>query len=209
VTKESQLDPTDPNEREAQTFPRLTHEQAARAASFGTRETLAKGAFVFERGQRNIDFFLVLEGNIEIFDRDEECQPQVFVVLNERQFTGEIDHFNERQVLVSGRTGAESRVVRIKRADFLRMAATENDIGEIIMRAFILRRVGLVRHSHGAVVLIGPAHGGDTIRIQRFLTRNAYPYRMLDTSTKRVASAVGEGSVVVSDVHRFLEAKRG
>ncbi|MEJ0092656.1 MAG: FAD-dependent oxidoreductase [Methylocella sp.] len=185
MSNQPELDPqTDPaDEREAQTFPRLTYEQAARAASFGTQEDLPKGALIFERGQRSVDFFLVLEGEIEVFDQGDECQPQVFVVLTGRQFTGEINHFNERQVLVSARAGSASRVVRIKRADFRRLLATETDIGEIIMRAFILRRVGLIRHTHGAVSLIGPAHGGDTIRIRRFLTRNGYPHRMLDTES--------------------------
>ena len=49
------------------------------------------------------------------------------------------------------------------------------------MRAFILRRVGLIRHAQGGVVLVGPGHGGDTLRLQRFLTRNGYPHRLLDT----------------------------
>jgi thioredoxin reductase (NADPH) len=136
---------------------------------------------VFERGERSVDFFFVLEGSIEIFDRDEHGEPNVFTIHAERQFTGELDLFNDRQILVSGRTGQESRVIRVKRADFRRLVTGEPDIGEIIMRAFILRRVGLIRHAQGGVVLIGPGHGGDTLRLQRFLTRNGYPHRLLDT----------------------------
>jgi thioredoxin reductase (NADPH) len=66
-------------------------------------------------------------------------------------------------------------------AIFPRLIEAEPDIGEIIMRAFILRRVGLMRYSQGGVVLIGSSHSGDTLRIQRFLSRNGYPHRMLDT----------------------------
>ena len=66
--------------------------------------------------------------------------------------------FNNRQILVSGRTGSDSRVVRVKPAAFRRLVAGEPDIGEIIMRAFILRRVGLIRHGLGGVVVIGPGH---------------------------------------------------
>ena len=69
----------------------------------------------------------------------------------------------------------------MQRADFRRLVIAEPDIGEIVMRAFILRRVGLIRHAQGGVVLIGPAHGADTLRLQRFLTRNGYPHRLLDT----------------------------
>jgi thioredoxin reductase (NADPH) len=175
------VDPSDPYAREGQTFPRLSPDMASRVAAYGKEERLPAGTLVFERGERSVDFFLVLEGNIEIFDVGSDGKPNVFTVHGERQFTGELDLFNDREILVSGRTGTDSRVVRVKRADFRRMVSTESDIGEIIMRAFILRRTGLILHAQGGVVLIGPGHGGDTLRLQRFLTRNGYPHRLLDT----------------------------
>ena len=180
VEPEREIDPTDPYAREAQTFPRLSVEAADRVANYGVEQALRKGTLLFERGQRSVDFFLVLDGNVEIFDQDEQGQPRVFRVHGERQFTGELDLFNDRKILVSGRTGINSRVVRVKRADFRKMISAEPDIGEIVMRAFILRRVGLIRHAHGAIVLIGSSHCADTLRLQRFLTRNGYPHRWLD-----------------------------
>ena len=138
-----------------------------------------------------MDFFFVLDGDIEIFDLDEDGQPNVFTVHGERQFTGELDLFNDRQILVSGRTGVDSRVVRVERPDFRRLVSGEPDIAEIIMRAFILRRVGLIRHTHGGVVLIGPGHGGDTLRLQRFLMRNGYPHRLLDTPYRPIIQSAG------------------
>ena len=98
----------------------------------------------------------------------------------ERQFTGEVDLFNDHAILVSGRAGEDSRVIRVKRADFRRLVSGEPDIGEIMMRAFILRRMGLILHRQGGVTLVGPGHGADTLRLQRFLTRNNYPHRVLD-----------------------------
>jgi len=175
------LDPTDPYAREAQTFPVLSPEMATRVAAFGTQETLSAGTLVFRRGERSVDFFFVLEGAIEIFDMTPEGAPNVFTVHAKHQFTGELDLFNDREILVSGRTAGETRVVRVRRADFRQMVTAEPDIGEIIMRAFILRRTGLILHAQGGVVLIGPGHGGDTLRLQRFLTRNGYPHRLLDT----------------------------
>ena len=177
----SALEGDDPYERAAQTFPRLSEAMAERVAAYGAVETLKAGDFVFQRGQRGVDFFLVLEGSLEILDVDEHDAPEVFATHHARQFSGEMDLFNERQILVSARAGEPSRVVRVKRADFRRMVAAEPDISEIIMRAFILRRVGFIRHAHGGVILIGPGHLADTLRLQRFMTRNGYPHRLLDT----------------------------
>ncbi|WP_375773624.1 FAD-dependent oxidoreductase [Archangium gephyra] len=181
IQSEPESDPSDPYLRDAQTFPHLSPEMAARVTSYGTEERLPGGTLLFQRGDRSVDFFFVLEGSIEIFELDPHGTPNIFTVHRERQFTGELDLFNNRQILVSGRTGADSRVVRVKRVDFRRLVSGEPDIGEIIMRAFILRRVGFIRHQQGGVVLIGPGHGADTLRLQRFLTRNGYPHKLFDT----------------------------
>ena len=186
-------DAADPYAREAQIFPTLSEEMAARVAAYGHEETLAKGTLAFERGQRSVDFFLVIEGAIEIFDVDAHGQENVFTVHGARQFTGEIDLFNDREILVSGRANPDTRVIRVARADFQRLISGEPDIGEIMMRAFILRRVGLITHAQGGVTLIGPGHGGDTVRLQRFLTRNGYPYRLLDTETDPDAGGFLDG----------------
>jgi len=182
VAPAAPVNPADPYEREAQTFPRLTEEQVARAAAFGRIEDLKRGTVLFERGDRTVDFFLVLEGNIEIYETGPDGAPHVFTVHAERQFTGELDLFNDRDILVGGRMGVDGRVVRMNRAQFRRMLAAEPDIAEIIMRAFILRRVGLIQHAQGAVTLIASRRRatGSSLRIQRFLARNGYPVRVLD-----------------------------
>ena len=206
------LDASDPTAREAQTFPRLSAEMIGRVMRYGSEERFAARAPVFSRGDRSVDFFVVLEGSIEIFDVDEHDLPQVFVVLRARQFAGELDLFNDRQVLVSARAGEASRLLRVKRADFRRLVSSEADIGEIVMRAFILRRVGLIRHVHGGVVVVGPAHSADTLRLQQFLSRNAYPHRLLDTEQDAEAGGfldcfsltAADLPVVIAPGHRVL-----
>ena len=172
---------SDPYEREAQTFPVLDADMTARVAAYGEEERVEGGTLIFERGQRSVDFFLILDGELEIFEHASDGTANVFTTHGARQFTGEMDLFNDREILVSGRAAGPMRLVRIKRASFRKLVAAEADIGEIIMRAFILRRVGLISHAQGGVQLIGPGHGGDTLRLQRFMTRNGYPHNLLDT----------------------------
>jgi thioredoxin reductase (NADPH) len=174
---------TDPYDREAQIFPELDEDQIARVAAFGTTETVEAGTWLFRRGDRSADFFVIEDGSIEISGGAAEAGEDVVTVHGRRQFTGELDLFNDRAILVSGRAGASCRIVRILHKDFRRMIEAESDIGEIVMRAFILRRVGLMRHAQGGVLLVGSAHCADTLRIQRFLSRNGYPHRMLDVES--------------------------
>ncbi|MGK6354792.1 FAD-dependent oxidoreductase [Sphingomonas sp. DT-207] len=176
-------DPADPYLRTDQTFPVLAGEMIARVAIFGKEEALPGGATLFHRGDRNVDFFLCLGGSIEILDSDLKGRESVVHAHTPGQFTGELDLFNDRKILVTGRATPGTRVIRVGRADFRRMIVAEPDIGEIVMRAFILRRVGMLLHGEAGVALIGPAHAADTARIESFLSRNALPHRRIDTET--------------------------
>lgn len=173
-------DPSSPQNRREQTFPRLNDEMAARLVKYGVEETVPAGTVLFRRGDRRIDYFFVIEGCIEIYDLDKDGQPNIFTVHGPSQFTGEVDLFSERQVMVNGRTGADTRLVRVDPVGFRKLVSGEPDIGEIIMRAFILRRVGLIQSGQGGVILVGSSHAADTIRLRSFLIRNGYPYRLLD-----------------------------
>lgn len=189
MARTDSLDPADPYARSAQTFPVLTAEMIGRVSAFGTEEAVADGVMLYRRGDHSVDFFLCLAGGIAIVDTDSEGREHVFHTHGPGQFTGELDLFNDRKILVSARALPGTRVVRIDRAAFRRMMAAEPDIGEIVMRAFILRRVGLLRHSDAGVALAGPGHGADMGRIETFLTRNAIPHRRIDTESDPEAAS--------------------
>src|SRR5665213_1715650 len=211
-TADASLDPTDPFQRIAQTFPQLSEEMVERIGHYGAEELFAPGAPLFMRGDRNTDFFLVLEGTIEIFEQEEDDRVKVLTTYTQRQFTGELTLFSEREILVSGRARRAARVLRVKRGDFRRMMQSEPDIAEIVMRAYILRRVGLIRHSQGGAVLVGPGHSADTLRLQQFLSRNGYPLRLVDTEhdaeasdfLERLSLSPADLPVVVLSGHRVL-----
>ncbi|WP_109357314.1 FAD-dependent oxidoreductase [Sphingorhabdus sp. EL138] len=187
------VDGADPYQREEQTFPTLKESHLDRMLSFCEKETVKDGALLFERGERSVDFFVILSGAVEIFDTDDQGNANVFTVHRKNQFTGELDLFNDREILVSGRASGITEVLRFKRADFRRMVVAEPDIGEIIMRAFILRRVGLIQHAQGGVTVIGRKQDAVTLQIDRFLTRNGYPHRMLDIDADEDSASAMEG----------------
>jgi len=207
------IDHGDLHDRDAQRFPRLSEEMTRRVAGYGREEEVPAGTMLFERGQRSVDFFLVLEGRIQIFDRGPNGCPREVVTHDANQFSGELDHLNQRSILVSGLTAMPTRLVRIERRSFLRMLAAETDISEIVMRAFILRRVGLIRLGGGGAVIVGPGHDAHTLRLQRFLVRNGFPHRLLDTESDSNADdwlrgfdiAPGQLPVVVTPDHNLLK----
>ncbi|MEU6019325.1 FAD-dependent oxidoreductase [Streptomyces sp. NPDC047515] len=207
-------DTTDPYRRMAQTFPRLTDEQVARARCFGQVEELRAGTVLFRRGDRSADFFVVLEGSIEVYHEAPDGTCQVITVHGPQQFTGELDLFNDRKTLLNGRMGEDGQVVRLHRPEFRRLLAAAPDISETVMRALILRRLGLIQHGQATVLVAGPPTTADTLRVLRFLERNGYPVTAIDPaagpSARELLSRYGLGGrrtwpVVVYRPDRFLE----
>ena len=172
---------SDPYARSDEIYPRLTAEMVARTTRWGTTAPVLPDEVLFDRGQRLADFFVVLTGSITILEPNSEGSHAVVTVLREHEFSGELDLFNDRKNLVIARAGPDTIVIRVKREDFARLLSAEPDIADIVTRAFILRRMGLVAHGQGGVVVIGPRHSADTLRLQRFLTSNSYPHRWVDS----------------------------
>ena len=187
---------------EAQAFPTLTDDQVARCEPFGSVEDLSAGTLVFERGQRSVDFFVVLEGEVEIFDNLCAGEPNVFTSHGRHQFTGELDLFNDRDILVSGRMAGDGRVIRVSRTRFRDLLAAEPDVADTVMRAFILRRIGLIEQTLGGVLLVGRRNSSDTLRVQRFLRRNGYPAKTLYLGEGRSGGG-GEGGEAHAVLAKF------
>ncbi len=139
LSADPSIDPTDPFQRTAQTFPQLSEEMAERIGRYGSEEWLEHGTPPLCAATAT-PISLVLDGAIEIFEQQDDDSIKVFTTHSKHQFTGELTLFNEREILVSGRAHQATRVVRVRRSDFRRMMQSEPDIAEIVMRAYILRR---------------------------------------------------------------------
>src|SRR5262245_32012222 len=158
-----------------QTFPTLTPAQIERIAAHGRARPVLAGEVLVEAGQPVIPFFLVTAGRLEAVRPSGTGETRI-VVLGPGQFTGEVTMLSGRRGLV--RIGAiwPGEVIELAREGLLALVQTDSELGEIILRAFILRRVELIAHSLGDVVVVGSNHCPGTLRVREFLTRNGHPY---------------------------------
>jgi thioredoxin reductase (NADPH) len=171
-------------------IPTLTGNMLQRVRTYGSEETLPCKAMLFERGARGVDFFVVLDGRIELFQQKYNGIATIMVTLTDGQFTGELDLLSGREALLSCRAAKPSCILRISRHDLERLMRTELDVADLILRACMRRRAALVRDSQGGVILMGHALAGDTTRLQQFMTRNGYPYKLIDTETNKDAEVL-------------------
>src|SRR5436309_5538326 len=95
-------------------------------------------------------------------------------------FTGEVTMLSGRPGLAQSRAGAAGEVIEVGRDELLALIQSDGELSEILMRAFILRRVELIARGVSDVVVLGSTHCQGTLRIREFLTRNGHPHTMLD-----------------------------
>ena len=68
--------------------------------------------------------------------------------------------------------------------------AKDAELSEILMRAFILRRLALVNAGFGNVILLGSRHSAQTLNLREFLSRNGHPYTYVDLDTDQTSQAL-------------------
>jgi thioredoxin reductase (NADPH) len=103
--------------------------------------------------------------------------------------------------LVRARVSEPGEVIEISRDQMLSLVQTDVELGDLLMRAFILRRLELIAHGLGDVVVLGSNHCSGTLRVRDFLTRNGHPYSYVDLDQDADAQALLDRfHVAVSDV---------
>src|SRR6266576_3893500 len=171
-----------PQKNEA--FPQLTAAQLQRLEPHGHRRKLAQGEVVGEPGQPVTKIFVVVSGQVDAFAQNTvQASKDLAISFTAGMFTG------ERSILAGGRflgriaAAVPSEVLEIDRDELLQVMATDTELSDIFLRAFILRRLQLIDRQQGDVVILGSNYCSGLLHILEFLTRNGHPYKMVDLDT--------------------------
>jgi len=177
--------------RKAQMFPQLTAVQIARLSAHGTRRNMSEGEILTEPGDRKRPRLVVLSGSIEVVQPG--LSGEVLIVVHSAgSFTGEMSTLQGVGSLVRSRVREAGEVLVITDDRLRTIIQTDAELSEIFMRAYILRRVGLLDSKSGDVILLGSSYSAGTLRLQQFFTRNSYPYVYLDVNTDADVQALLE-----------------
>ena len=186
--------------RRDQMFPRLTPAQVDRISAIGARRHIRAGEVLFELGEQNTAFIVVIEGVVEVVrvvgDREE-----LVIAHGPGHFTGEINMLSARRSLVRGRAASDGSIVVVDREHLRALVQRDSELSEILMRAFILRRVALIAQGDSGLVLIGSRHSARTLQIREFLSRNSQPFTYQEVeSAPDVQALLDRFHVRVEDV---------
>src|SRR6187200_2099050 len=160
-------------------FPKLTQVQISRIAVHGRTRSVQPGEVLIEQGDRSVPFFVVITGEVEIL-RPFGAPETLITVHGPGEFTGEVTMLSGRRSLVRARVTKPGKVIELDHQQMLGLVQTDAELSDILMRAFILRRVELIAAGVGDIVLIGSTYSAGTLRIKEFLMRNGHPYSYID-----------------------------
>ena len=165
--------------RDDEIIPTLTEAQVARIAAHGHVRRVERGEVLVNEGERTAGFFVVITGQIEIV-RSAGATEELIVLYGPGMFTGEVNLLSGRRGFSQVRVRESGEVIEVDRQHLMGLVQTDSELSDILMRAFILRRVELIAHGFGDVVLVGSNHCAGTLRVKEFLTRNGHPYSFID-----------------------------
>jgi thioredoxin reductase (NADPH) len=165
-----------------QAFPVLTAAQISRVRSGSKLRQVKKGEILFELGDTNVPFFVLLSGRMEV------VQPALIgespvATHGPGGFTGEMTMISGRRCLVRGRVTEPGEFLELSGDGLRSLVARDAELSEIFMRAFILRRLQLISRGQGDVILMGSRHSPNTLRLREFLTRVEHPHTYIDLDT--------------------------
>ena len=178
--------------REALMFPTLTASEIARIAKSGVTRSITRGDVLIEAGDHVVPFFVVTRGEIQIIQPGRGGDTLV-AVHGPGRFTGEANLIIGRRSLTRAVASQAGEVIQLTREQLINLVQTDAIVSEILMRAFIYRRMELAAQGLGDVMLVGSMHCAGTLRIREFLTRNGHPFGYLDLDRDPDVQALLDG----------------
>ena len=187
-------------QRREQMFPKLTEPQIGRLAAHGQRIQMDSGQLLVEAGRPQTHVFAVLAGSVEILLRNPGHDPLQYI-LTAGDFSGEMSTLRGTNAQTCLRVRQPGEAVAIPAEQIRSIVQTDADLSELLMRAYILRRMALISSGGGEVMLLGSRHSADSLRLREFLTRNTQPFHDIDVeSDPEVAALFERFNVTARDI---------
>jgi thioredoxin reductase (NADPH) len=178
--------------RREQMFPTLRPEEVDRLRRFGELRHFKAGDALFLTGDIAPGMHVIISGSVRLERRDPFGHLTPIVEEGPGQFIAEVVQLSGGPALVDLHAITDVEALVIKRDGLHALVVAEADLGERIMRAFILRRVAMIEAGTGGPVLIGSLTSPDIVRLQGFLTRNGYPHQAIDPAEDAAAAELVE-----------------
>ena len=173
----------------SEAFPLLTPAQIERLRPHGKLRHVEAGEVLFEPGDSNVPVYVVLSGSLDIL---QPCPKGVRTLVTHvpGSITGEFAVISGQRALLRGQVTASGEFLQIASGEFRALVAKDAELGDILMKAYILRRMLLISEEASNVLVLGSLNCANTLRLREFLGRNGYPYKYIDLDTDEHSQSI-------------------
>jgi len=178
--------------RRHQMFPTLEPQEIERVRRFGTVRSYAAGEALARAGDVGPGLTVILSGKVDMTEHGPSGHREPIVTHAAGGFMGELAQLGGRPALVDGHAHGPVEALIIPPERLRALMIAEAELGERIMRALILRRMGLLESGVGGPIIVGRPDNGDVLRLEGFLRRNSHPRQRLDPETDGCAQTLIE-----------------
>ncbi|MEA2535603.1 MAG: thioredoxin reductase [Actinomycetota bacterium] len=163
-------------------FPTLGDADLATLRRFGRVESVEPGRVLQREGDVPRDFHAVLSGSIDVvahIDGGEEL-----VRRHERGgFLGELSLLTGQRSYVEARMAEAGELIVVPQEAFRRMIATEPELSDTLLRAFVGRRKAMISMPVSPLRIIGSTFSPESLRLREFAVRNRIVHQWVDVET--------------------------
>jgi len=170
--------------------PTLNREHIDRIRSVAQLRSVRSGEVLYEPSCPDVPLFIVLDGTVSISRTGED--EKVLAIRESGQFTGEMSLISGNRPLLTARVTQDGAVLELTREKVLSLMAKDTEVGDILMGAFVARRLLAIQLGEGNVVLFGTKSSGRTLALREFLTRNGHPFKYVDIDADSCAGELME-----------------
>ena len=170
-------------------YPLLNEEQIQRMRLLGRTVHLEPGEVLYEPGDEGVALYLLLTVSVEIVQPDLGVERPI-TVLSPRMFTGEAGMIGGQRAVVLARVLNKGEAIKVGANDLRALVVRDPLLSEVLLKAFILRRLMLVSRQLGNVTVVGSQHSAHTARLREFLAKTGHPYNFVDLDIDRGSQAL-------------------
>jgi thioredoxin reductase (NADPH) len=186
--------------------PTLSREHIDKVRSVAQLRSVRSGEILYKPSHPDVPLFIVLEGTVSITRAGED--EKVLAVREQGQFTGEMSVISGSRSLLTARVTNDGVVLELTRDKVLSLMAKDTELGDILMGAFVARRLLMIQLGEGNVILFGTKSSARTLAIREFLTRNGHPFAYIDIDSDNCASELMEQLAVRNSEIQVLYCNR-
>ncbi|RCH66785.1 cyclic nucleotide-binding protein [Streptomyces sp. SDr-06] len=166
----------------------MSDDQIAILRSCGQVRPVREGEQLFRAGDPSEEFFVVLSGTVAVVEGHGDRE-QVVHVHDAHSFLGELGVLEGQAAFFSAVVRTPGEVLAVGSAALRDLLSREPALGDVILRAYLLRRTMLAGAGTGFRI-IGSAFSPDTRRLLAFAARNRLPHRWADLEKDTEAEAL-------------------